>query len=416
MRSIDRTDTADKAAALIASDSLARRNVVVLVLAQVVLGSQLPVTFILGGLAGQSLSPVKCLATLPISVIIFGSMLMAPLLSHLMQQRGRAAGFCVGAAGGAIGSALCAWALLISSFPLFLFGSILTGAYMSAQGFYRFAATDGASEAFRPTAISWVMAAGLASAIVGPQLVKLTENALAPVPFAGAYLAAAALNIVGIPIFGFLDAPKPAARSPGSTPIRGRWDLIRTPRIAVAMICGMVSYALMNLVMTSTPLAIVGCGFGTADAANVVSAHVLAMFAPSFVTGYLIARFGVERILAAGLAILSGAGLVGLSGVDLGHFFVTLILLGIGWNFGFIGATAMLTSAHRPEERGRVQGMNDFAVFGLVGLASLASGGLMNCSGGSAIEGWQAVNLAMIPMIALAGAALIWLAILRDHA
>ena len=188
-------------------------------------------------------------------------------------------------------------------------------------------------------------------------------------------------------------------------------ELLRTPRIAVAMICAMVSYALMNLVMTSTPLAIVGCGFATGDAANVVSGHVVAMFAPSFFTGSLIARFGVERMIAVGLVILAAAGVVGFAGVTLLHFSLALVLLGLGWNFGFIGATAMLTASHTPEERGRVQGMNDFAVFGLVALASLASGGLMNCSGGDALAGWAAVNLAMAPFLAVAGGALVWLAL-----
>jgi MFS family permease len=175
------------------------------------------------------------------------------------------------------------------------------------------------------------------------------------------------------------------------------------------MVVGMVSYALMNLVMTATPLAVVGCGFATAQAADVVGAHVLAMFAPSFFTGHLIARFGAERTMTAGLVLLAAAGTSGLSGVTLGNFYVTLVLLGLGWNFGFIGATAMLASAHSPEERGRVQGMNDFAVFGFVGLASLASGGLMNCSGGTPVEGWATVNLAMIPLLALALGALLWL-------
>ncbi|HPG23210.1 MAG TPA: MFS transporter [Amaricoccus sp.] len=401
------------AAPLLDPDIRARRNLRVLVAAQVILGSQMPVSFILGGLAGQMLSPIGCLATLPISLIVFGSMLSAPILSNLMQKRGRTAGFLVGTAGGALGGALCAWALIVGSFGLFLAGSALSGLYMSAQGFYRFAATDGASEGYRPKAISWVMAAGLASAIVGPQLVKLTADALAPIPFAGAYLAVVALNLLGAGVFWFLDSPRPAPPAADGPRARSHWDLVRDPRIGVAMLCGMVSYALMNLVMTSTPLAIVGCGFATADAANVVSAHVLAMFAPSFFTGNLIARFGAERIIATGLVILACAGLVGLAGVELTNFFVALVLLGLGWNFGFIGATAMLTGAHRPEERGRVQGMNDFAVFGLVGLASLASGGLMNCIGGDAVAGWKAVNLAMIPMLALAGSALIWLVLSR---
>jgi len=186
-------------------------------------------------------------------------------------------------------------------------------------------------------------------------------------------------------------------------------ELLRQPRVLVAIICAMVSYALMNLVMTSTPLAIVGFGYDTNNANDVVSAHVLAMFAPSFFTGHLIARFGVERILAIGLVILAVAGGVAISGVELMNFFAALILLGIGWNFGFIGATTMLAGAHRPEDRGNVQGMNDMIVFGMVTIASLASGGLMNCSGGSTMEGWNAVNLAMVPFLVLAGGSLIWL-------
>jgi MFS family permease len=401
------------AAAPPAPEIRVRRNLWVLVAAQVVLGSQLPVTFILGGLAGQLLAPNKCLATLPISVIIVGTMLSAPMLADLMQRRGRRLGFVLGAAGGGVGSAICALALVRGSFGLFLAGSLLSGLYMSAQGFYRFAATDGASDDRRAKAISYVMGAGLASAVLGPQLVRLFADALAPVPFAGAYLAAAGLNLVGVWVFAFLDSPPPKPPAPGSAAVRSRLELLRTPRIAVAMICAMVSYALMNLVMTSTPLAIVGCGFATAQAADVVSGHVLAMFVPSFFTGHLIARFGVERVIAAGLVILAAAGGVGLSGVTLPHFALALILLGIGWNFGFIGATAMLAGAHTPEERGRVQGINDFAVFALVGVASLASGGLMNCTGGDPVAGWTAVNLAMAPFLVAAGAALIWLALTR---
>jgi MFS family permease len=165
----------------------------------------------------------------------------------------------------------------------------------------------------------------------------------------------------------------------------------------------------MNLVMTSTPLAVVGCGYSTSDASNVVTSHVLAMFAPSFFTGHVIARFGAKKVVALGLVILGFAGVVALTGVELLNFYAALVLLGIGWNFGFIGATAMLASAHSPQERGRVQGMNDAIVFGCVTLASLASGGLMNCSGGDVVEGWSAVNVAMVPFLALAGGALVWL-------
>ncbi|PIE18130.1 MAG: MFS transporter [Proteobacteria bacterium] len=386
----------------------ARRNVTVLVLAQAILGSQITMIFTIGGLAGLQLAPNACLSTLPISLIVLGSTTTAPWLSVVMQHLGRRAGFWIGATGGLVGSLIGAYALYLGNFWLFLVGSYFTGIYQSAQGFYRFAATDTAPDDFKPKAISYVLAGGLASAIIGPQMVKATAD-LTVVPFLGTYLVAMAINLVGMGLFFFLDIPKPPIRTADDPVSRSRLELLREPRIAVAIICGLVSYALMNLVMTSTPLAVVGCGFETGTASNVVSAHVLAMFVPSFFTGHLIARFGAEKIIALGLAILGAAGVVGLMGVELSNFFVALILLGIGWNFGFIGATAMLTSAHAPHERGRVQGMNDMIVFGGVMLASLASGGLLNCSGGTVEQGWTSVNLAMLPLLTLAGGALIWL-------
>ncbi len=398
-------------------DTRAKRNVAVLVTAQAFLGSQMPMYFVIGGLAGQQLSPNVCLATLPISMIVFGSMTTAPWLSGVMQKFGRRAGFITGAFGGMAGAAICAYALTTQSFAMFLLGSYLMGIYMSSQGFFRFAATDTASDAYRPKAISYVMAGGLISAIIGPQIVGLLtgSNADATVMrFFPVYLAAIGLNAFGMLLFIFLDIPKPPIPAVDAPKGRSRLELLRTPRIAVAVICGMVSYALMNLVMTSTPLAVVGCGFDIVDASNIVTGHVLAMYAPSFVTGHLIARFGVEKILGLGIAILGVAGIVALQGVDLGNFYISLILLGIGWNFGFIGATSMLAGAHAPHERGRMQGLNDLLVFGGVTFASLASGGLMNCSGGSAVEGWAAVNIAMIPFLVLAGGSLIWL-VLRQR-
>ncbi|MDE0984809.1 MAG: MFS transporter [Yoonia sp.] len=392
-------------------DRRAKRNVAVLVAAQAILGAQMPMIFVIGGLAGGMLATNICLATLPISFIVFGSMITAPWLSPLMQRHGRRFGFVIGATAGAVGALVAAYGLYVGSFGILLAGSLITGIYMSAQGFYRFAATDTASEAFRPKAISYVMAGGLISAIIGPQLNKLVQDAFV-VPFLGTYLAVAALNIFGMMLFFWLDLPKGSKDTPiaaNAPKARTRLELLRDPRVVVAIICAMVTYSLMNLVMTSTPLAVVGCGFTKNNANDIVSAHVLAMFAPSFFTGHLITRFGVEKIIAAGLVILMGAGIVALSGVALGNFYVTLILLGLGWNFGFIGATTMLASAHAPHERGVVQGMNDMIVFGMVTVASLASGGLMNCSGGTAVEGWTAVNLAMVPFLVLAGGALIWL-------
>jgi len=390
------------------SGSQAVRNVVVLVMAQATIGAQLPMIFVLGGLAGQTLASNICWATLPISMIVFGSMTTAPWMSQVMQRWGRRAGFFVGATGGAAGAMIGAWALATSSFPLFLVGSYFTGIYMSAHGFYRFAAVDTARPEFRPKAMSYVMAGGLAAAIVGPQLTKITSDAMA-VPFLGTYLCIIAINVVGSILFLFLDIPVPEKPSADAPPGRSRIEMLRNPRIAVAIITAMVSYALMNLMMTSTPLAVVGCGYTQDRAADVVSAHVLAMFIPSFFTGHLVARFGCEKIIAIGLVILTAAGVVGLAGIHIGNFFGALVLLGVGWNFGFIGASTMLAASHTPEERGRIQGINDMIVFGFVTVASIASGGLMNCSGADVVAGWHAVNLAMVPFLLLAAGALVWL-------
>lgn len=390
------------------NDRRAKRNVWVLVMAQALLGAQMPMTFIVGGLAGLMIAPSPALATLPISLIVFGSMTTAPWLSAMMQRYGRVAGFVTGSLAGALGAAIAAIGLYYSDFYLFLAGSYLTGIYMSAQGFYRFAATDTASPAYRPKAISYVMAGGLISALIGPQLVKATDDAMV-IPFLGSYIAIVAVNLLGTLLFAALDLPKPEAPKEGAPTGRSRAELLRDPKILVAIICAMVSYALMNLMMTSTPLAVVGCGFSTGNAADVVLAHVIAMFAPSFFTGHLINRFGTIKIVATGLVLLALAGVVALTGVELYQFFGALILLGLGWNFGFIGATTMLASAHSPEERGRVQGMNDFLVFGCVTVASLSSGVLMSM-GADVVAGWTAVNIAMLPFLALAGGSLIWLA------
>ncbi|MDZ4068424.1 MAG: MFS transporter, partial [Tabrizicola sp.] len=244
------------------NDSAARRNVLVLVAAQAILGAQLPMIFTIAGLAGSSLAPNVCWATLPITMMVVGSMLTATPLSMLMQRFGRRAGFFFGAAGGAVGAAIGAYGLSTSSFTIFCLGALVSGIYMSANGFYRFAAVDTASESFRPKAISWVMAGGLLSAVVGPQLVKVTADEMA-VPFLGSYLVVIVLNLVGSFLFLALDIPKPRPPAEGSPLGRSRSELIRNPTILVAMICATVSYALMNLVMTSSPLAVVGCGFDT---------------------------------------------------------------------------------------------------------------------------------------------------------
>ena len=400
--------TTPPATAIQPDDRIARRNVFVLIAAQGIMGAQLPIMFTLAALAGQTLAPDPCWATLPITATVLGSMLSATPLSALMQRFGRRAGFITGACGGLLGALLGSMGLWQGNFALFVLGALFSGMYMSAQGFFRFAATDMASDAFRPRAISWVMGGGLLAAIVGPQIVKLTADAFV-MPFLGSYLTIIALNVIGVCILGLLNIPTPPRPAGRSRQGRSRMELLRTPRIAVAVICATVTYALMNLMMTSSPLAMVGCGFTTSNAADAVSGHVLAMYAPAFVTGSIIARIGAEKVVGLGLAILAGASAIALAGVELENFMLAMILLGVGWNFGFIGATAMLTTTYTPEERGRMQGLNDMIVFGGVALASLSSGGLMNCSGGTAQEGWAAVNMAMIPFLIAAGGALIWL-------
>ena len=391
---------------------IARQNVGVLVAAQAILGSQVAMIFVIGGLIGQQLSPIACLATLPISCIVFGSMTTAPWLSALMQKFGRRIGFSAGAIGGLVGAIIAAYALIQNNFWIFVIGSYFTGIYMSSQGFFRFAAVDTVSEAYRPKAISYVMAGGLLSAIIGPQLVSILTIGnpdTSVLRFFPVYISIILLNLLGLVLFLFLNIPAPTMSKIDASPKRSHLSLLSNPHIFVAITCATISYALMNLVMTSTPLAIVACGFAVTDASNVVTAHVLAMFAPSFFTGHLISRFGAEKIVGIGLLILAGAGIVALNGIEIENFFIALILLGIGWNFGFIGSTALLTSTHSAEEKGRVQGMNDLIVFGGVTIGSLASGGLMNCSSSHPIEGWTAVNLAMVPFLIFAVASLIWL-------
>ena len=389
-------------------NSLARRNLIILILAQATVGNQMVMIFIVGGLAGQSLVTNPCFATLPISLIVMGSMLSANPLSLIMQKYGRRAGFLLGTLGGASGGIIGCIGLYLSDFSIFLIGSFLSGIYMSAQGFYRFAATDTASIGFKPKAISYVMAGGLISAIIGPQLVKLTSSSLI-IPFLGTYLTVILLNLIGAFLFLYLKIPLPRPEHNKHYGSRSYSQILKTPELLVAIICAMVAYALMNLVMTSTPLAVVGCGFTENNAADIVSMHVLAMFIPSFFTGHLIVRFGNIKIITAGLFILSVSGTVALSGISLANFSVALVLLGIGWNFGFIGATSLLANSHAPEERGKIQGLNDFIVFGGVTVASLASGGLMNCAGSSAASGWNAVNLAMLPFLILAGVSILFL-------
>jgi MFS family permease len=392
------------------SDARARRNVGVLFFAQAILGAQLPVNMILGGLSGALLADNRALATLPISVMVFTSMLTALPASHFMGRFGRRAGFLAGAAAGCCGALLSTRALLSGNFELLLLGAAFTGIYQSTQGFFRFAAADTASPAFRPKAISWVLAGGLLSALIGPEIVRVMSDYFAPVPYAGAYACVVLVNIIGAAVLSLLDIPRPERHPAGMAAGRPLSQILRQPRTVVAILCAMISYAMMTLVMTSTPLAMVGHGFTSNHAADVVRWHVLAMFAPSFFTGSVIARFGHIRVIATGLVVLGFCSVIALAGEDIANFYFALIALGLGWNFGFIGGTSLLATTYAPEEQAKVQGVNDFLVLGLVTTASFSSGALLT------LYGWRTVQLAMAPALLVAFAALAWLTISERQA
>jgi MFS family permease len=397
------TPIADSA---VASDNgRAKRNVAVLVFAQAVPGSQLAINIIVAGWAGAVLAPDPSLATLPISIVVVGSLLTAPVMSLFMGRYGRRAGFWVATLAGAAASALCARALFVGSFGLFLAGSVLLGVFQAAQGFFRFAATDTGSDAFKPKAISWVLAGGLLSALLGPQIANTSSDAIANVPYAGAYLAMIVLNVIGAIGFWFLDIPTPPRAAIAAETGRPLAEIARQPAFIVAVLSAMVGFSAMSLVMTSTPLAMVGHGLTHAHATDVVRWHIVAMFAPSFFTGSIIVRFGRLPVIAMGLLLLAVCGAIAVAGVELQHFYLALIALGLGWNFSYIGATSLLGTTHTRAEQAKVQGLNDFLVLGLVAVGSFGSGALLDAFG------WSAVQYAMAPALLLALAGIAWLAL-----
>ena len=391
-------------------DRRAKRNVVVLAFANAVLGSQLAMNVIVAGLAGARLAPDPALATLPLSVLVLGSLLATPVVSLFMGRYGRRAGFLVGTLAGGSGAALSAYALFAGSFVLFLLGAVLLGTYQATQGFLRFAAADTGTESFKPKAISWVFAGGLLSALIGPEIVRLTSTWFPAAPYAGAYLVAIGVNVVGALGFLWLDIPRPARGAGAVDAGRPLAVIVRQPAFIVAALAGMVGFASMSLVMTSTPLAMVEHGYMAHHAADVVRWHILAMFAPSFFTGSVIVRFGRLPVIAVGLLLLGVCGAIAASGVELHNFYLALVALGLGWNFSFIGATSLLGTTHTPAERAKVQGLNDFLVMGLVAAGSFGSGALLDTFG------WNAVQYAMAPALVAALLGLVWLALVRPRA
>jgi MFS family permease len=384
------------------------RNTVVLSAAQAINGAIAPLSIALGGLVGlYLLGSDKSLATAPITGYNIGVAIAALPAAMLMSWVGRRRGFISGAFIGIAGLALCSYSVLIGSFWLFAVGMLLNGTSGSFVQQYRFAAADLGDEQQRARAISWVLAGGVVAAIIGPQLIIHTKDLFLPVQFAGAFFAGIGLLAIGIVILCFLreQGPRvPRKHVDRSNQGRPLLEIASQPKFFIAVLCAVGAYGLMSFVMTGAPLAMVECGISIVDATLGIQWHVIAMFAPSFFTGELIARFGKERVVAAGLIILSLSAVVALTGLDLWRFWAALILLGVGWNFGFIGATAMLTDSYRPEEKSRAQGLNDFVLFSSVALASLMSGQVLNT------VGWTALNIIVFPVVALClcGLAYLW--------
>lgn len=392
-------------------DRLAKRNAVLLALAQALGGASASIVITTGSLVGyMMLDEDKALATVPVSAMVLGTAFGTIPAGIIMRRFGRRAGFMGSAMVGVASGLLAAYAVLLNHFLLFSFACGLGGFAGAFVQQYRFAAADTASDAFKPKAISWVLAGGVLAGVVGPQTVIATKDMFAPILFAGTYVAQAGLALIAMFLLAFIKIPKPPRQSHKQAGGRPLGQIMKQPRFIVAAACGICSYALMSLVMTATPLAMIGCGLSETDAALGIQWHVLAMFGPSFFTGSLIARFGKERIVSIGLALLAGCAVVALMGLELAHFWTALILLGLGWNFGFIGATAMLTDTYRPEERNLVQAVNDFLVFGFVAAASFSSGALLNAFG------WATVNFLVFPFVVLCIGLLIWLALAERKA
>jgi len=392
-------------------DSRARRQILLLVTCQALLYVNNVTLIAVNGLVGLALAPTPLLATLPVTTYIVGSALTTLPASLAMGRWGRRAGFMFGTTMGFAGTSLAALGVFSSSFVLLCAGTFVVGLYNAFAQYMRFAAAE-VADAYAPDlkerAISWVLAGGLAGGIVGPQISKLTREAL-PTAFAGTYLALSAIALIACAVASRLHIPS-AQHAAGGGAARPLREIAAQPAFVVAVLVGAVSYGAMNLLMTATPLAMKVCGFGYPQAADVIMWHVIAMFAPGFFTGALLRRFGRERVMLAGCALMFVTVAVAHAGLTYWHFWIALFTLGIGWNFMFTGATALLTTTYRPAEKARVQGVNDLAVFLTMISSSAASGALLSATG------WIDLNLYSLPAIVLATAALLWLHLRRSAA
>jgi predicted MFS family arabinose efflux permease len=379
----------------------AKRNVLVLSFCQALSMTGASLVIVVSALAGQMLADDKSLATLPIAFQFTATMLTTIPASLFMGRVGRKVGFVVGQIIGICGGIVATYAIFQGDFWLFACGSAMLGSHNAFWQYYRFAAADTATEEFKAKAISLVMAGGVFAAIAGPQIAKWSANAFEPILFAGAYVAIIGLSMLSILLLQFISIPKPTSSgiSVKGRPIR---EIARQPVFIVAVISAMFGYGVMTLVMTATPLAMGFCGFDLNDTATVIQFHALAMFAPSFFTGHLIRKFGVVTIIIVGTLLNAACMAVNIAGIEFYNFWAGLVLLGLGWNFMFVGGTTLLTEAYRQEERSKVQALNDFIVFGVVATASFSSGALQDKLG------WSAVNAMITLPMCIAFAFAVW--------
>ena len=394
-------DATTDARNMLPNDRLAKRNALVLAIAQALAGGNNTVVLATGGILGSMLAPSKALATLPISIYVLGLWMGSLPFGWLARRYGRRVAFQIGTISGVLTGLICYVAVMQGSFLILNIGTLFSGFYASAHLAYRFAAADTASDAFKPKAISWVLIGGVFAGVVGSQTVIFTNEIWLPYAYSATFLAQAGLAAISSVVLMFVQIPAPPRKQLEG---EGRpiLEIARQPRFIVAVVCGVASYSMMNMVMTSAPLAMVLCNHSRDDSALGLQWHVLGMFLPSFFTGNLISRFGVERVVAFGFALLMVSAAVSMSGITIAHFWTGLVLLGLGWNFSFIGATTMVTACHRPNERNRVQSFNDFLVFGAMAIGSFSSGTLLEA------YGWATVNEVVFPVVLAAGALLLW--------
>jgi predicted MFS family arabinose efflux permease len=390
----------------VTDDGLARRNALVLAVAQALAGGNATVITATTGIIGSMLAPDPALATVPISFMVLGMWAGTIPIGMLAKAFGRRFALQTGSAFGVLSGLISYTAVMHGSFLILLLGTFCGGLYAAAHQSYRFAAADTASPSFRPKAVSWVFAGGVFAGVIGSQLVIFTKEIFPAYLFAGSFLAQSACAVLAAGVLMFLKIPRPHV-SHSFADGRPLIEIVRQPRFIVAVVCGVASYAMMNMVMTSAPVAMIMCSHSVNEAALGIQWHVLGMYGPSFITGSLIVRFGVRRMMAIGLTMIATAAVIDLLGIALWNFWIGLAVLGVGWNFAFISATTLVTECHDPHERNKVQAFNDFLIFGSMAIGSFSSGVLLST------YGWAGLNEVVFPVILVAALLLTWGSLMR---